>query len=93
MYGAVSNQILAQTTQEKTKIFLCFGLTNSAVHENKIDWEQDTAIFGMIAVSINRPTCTSADTVWHAYSYKWVKFIGFFRVITYVYWEESIRLK
>lgn len=63
MYGAVSNQILAHMMQETTKIFRFSGLTNSVVHENNIDWEHDTAIFGMIAVSINRPTLTSGDTV------------------------------
>lgn len=63
MYGAVSSHILAHTMQEKTRIFRFSGSTSSAVHVNKIDWEHDTAIFGMIAVNINRPTVISGDTV------------------------------
>lgn len=63
MYGAVSNHILAHTMQEKAKIFRFSGSTNSDVHVNKIDWEHDTAIFGMIAVNMNRPTFISGDTV------------------------------
>lgn len=74
IYGADSSQILAHTTQEKTRIFRFFGSTNSAVHVNKIDWEHDTAIFGIIAVNINRPTFMSGDTV----KYKEIKIWIFF---------------
>lgn len=63
IYGAVSNQILAHTMHEKTKIFRFSGGTNSVVHVNKIDWDVDTATFGMIAVNIKRPTLVSGETV------------------------------
>lgn len=91
MYGAVSNQILAQTIQENIKIFRFSGPTSSAVHVNNIDCEHDTAILGMIAVNISRAVFVSAGTV--RYKPKNEKLMACWYYVTYMYLGKRNQLK